>query len=84
MLKMYKIMMFVSVQMITTIRLVKSPSPYVVTNFFLVMKTFQIYSFINFQLYNTVFLNILTRLYITSPECIYSIPGNLYIFTTFN
>ena len=32
--------------------------------FFLVMKIFDIYSFINFRLYNTVLLNILTSLYI--------------------
>ena len=31
---MYKIMMCVFVQMITTMRLVKNPSPYGVTNFF--------------------------------------------------
>ena len=40
-----------------------------VTNvLFLVMKTFKIYSFSNFQIYNTVLLTVVTMLYIISPQ----------------
>ena len=50
--------------MITTL----SPSPYIVTKiFFLVMKTFKIYSLINFQICKTVLLTVVPVLYITSP-----------------
>ena len=45
-----------------------SLSPYIVTYFFHVMKSFKIYSFSNFQMYNTVLLSIVTMLYIKTLE----------------
>ena len=51
--------------------------------FFPVMKTFKIYSLINFQIYTTILLTIVTMLYITSPGPIYFITGSLYLLTIF-
>ena len=59
-------------------------SPYVVTNFFPVIRTFKIYSPRNFQIYNTVLLTIVTMLCITFPWLIYFITGSLYLLTPFN
>ena len=36
--------------------------------FFLVMRTFKIYSFSNFQIYGVVLLTVVTMLYIISPN----------------
>ena len=47
-------------------------------NFFLVMRTFKIYSLSNFQIYNTVLLTIVIMLYITSSRLI-SITGSFYL-----
>ena len=47
------------------------------------MKTFKIYSFSNFQIYNKVLLTIVIMFYITSPELIYLITGSLYLLTPF-
>ena len=56
--------------MFTTIRVVNIYR-HTVIFFFLVMRTFKTYSLLNFQIYNTVLLTIVTMLYITSPELIY-------------
>ena len=53
--------------MIITISLV-SIYYYILTIFFLVLKTLKYYSLSNFQIYNTVLLTIVTMLYITSPD----------------
>lgn len=41
-----------------------------------------IYSLSNFQVYNTLSLNIITTLYIISPEFMYLISVSLYLLTT--
>ena len=46
---------------------------HVTTIFFLVMRTFKIYSLSNLHLYNTVLLTIITTLYISFPEPIHVI-----------
>ena len=48
------------------------------------MRTFKIYSFSNFQIYNTVLLAIVTMPYITSPGLTYFITGSLYLLTPFS
>lgn len=42
------------------------------------MKTFKIYSFNNFRVYNPVLLTMVTMLYVTPPELIYLSTGSLY------
>ena len=42
------------------------------------VKTFKIYSFSNFQVYNTILLTIITILFIRSPELIHFLTGSLY------
>ena len=64
----------------TAKRLVNIHHP-TVTNFFLVMKTFKIYSLSSFQIHSTL-LTIVTMLYIISPELTYHITGSLYLLTT--
>ena len=44
---------------------------------------FKIYSFRNFQIYNTVLFTAVTRLYITSLELTCCKTGSLYLLTTF-
>ena len=53
------------------------------TNFFLVMRTFKIYSLNNFQICNSVLLTIVIKLYIASPWLIYFISRYLYLLTIF-
>ena len=48
-------------------KLFKHPSPHSYNIFFLIMRTFKIYSLNNFQVHSTVFLTIVIMLYITSP-----------------
>lgn len=50
-------------------------------HFFFIMRTFKTHSLSNFQIYNTVLLNIITMLYISSSELIHLINGNLYSLT---
>ena len=57
-------------------------SPYKVTKFFLLMRTFNIYCFSNFPVCNTKLLTISTMVYITSFWFIYSITWSLYPLTT--
>ena len=53
--------------MFTMIILLTSVTIYIVSKtFFLTMRTFNIYFFSNFQIYNTALITILTMLYITS------------------
>ena len=68
--------------MIITISLV-SIYYYILTIFFLVLKTLKYYSLSNFQIYNTVLLTIVTMLFTTSPELLYFRTGSLYLLTTF-
>ena len=51
------------------------PSPYVLTHFFLVMRTFKICS-LNVWMYNTVLLTRVTILYIVSPGLIYLVTAS--------
>ena len=51
--------------------------------FLLVMRTFRICSFSNFQIYHTVVLTIVIMMYIASPILIYLITVSLYLLTTF-
>ena len=46
-----------------------------------VVRTLKVYSFSKFQVYNTVWLNIVTILYTGSPELIHLIPESLYPLT---
>ena len=50
--------------------------------FFLVMRTFKIYSLSNFQLCNTISLTVVTMLYLTSPGLISFITRSLYFLTS--
>ena len=50
-------------------------------HFFFVVRTFEIYFLSNLQVYNTVFLAIITMLYIPSPELVILITGNLCLLT---
>ena len=52
------------------------PSPHIVTNIFLVMRTFEIYSLSNFQIYNTLLLTTVC------PHDLLT-GGSLYLLTTF-
>ena len=53
---------------------------YIVTkDFFLVMRSFKIYSFSNFQICNIVLLKIATTLYITSPWLAYFVSRSLHL-----
>ena len=54
--------------MITTISLVNITLQ--IANFFLVMRTFKIYSLSNFQIYDTLLLTLVTILCIIFPELI--------------
>ena len=56
------------------------PSPHTVIIFFLVMRSFKIYSLSNFQIYNKVSLTVVTMLYTTSPGDIYFILTTLTHF----
>ena len=57
------------------------------TNFFLVVRIFQIYSLNNFQIYKyicyTSIITAATMLYIISPGLISLINGNLYLLNTY-
>lgn len=52
--------------------------------FFLVIRTFKVYCFSNFQICNTVFLTPVTMLYIISPLLIYFMTGMLCLWTPFS
>lgn len=54
---------------IITIKLINTPSPHIVT-FLLWWETLRMFSLTRFQVYNTLSLNIVTELPITSPEVI--------------
>ena len=58
-------------------------SPYIVTEFFLVMITFKIYSVRKFQIYDTVLVTVIIMLYVTFPGLTYFIPGSLYLLSPF-
>ena len=47
------------------------------------MRTFKAYSLSKFQIYNTVLLTIVTKLYSTSPGLIHLITGSLCLLTPF-
>lgn len=51
-------------------------SPYTVTFFFPVMRTFKIYSV---SVYNMILLTVVTMLYLIFPGLIYLITGSLYL-----
>lgn len=59
------------------------PSPHINCSFFLVVRTFKIYYISSFQIYDTVWVTIVTLLYITSSGLIYFITRRLYIWTPF-
>ena len=68
--------------MITTVRLVNLHH-HTLLNFFLfllVLKTFKIYPLSNFQIFDTVLLTLVTKLYVPFPWLIYFITGSLYLF----
>ena len=50
---------------------------------FLIVINLKIYSLSNFQIYNTVLLTIVTKLYTVSPELIFLRAGSLYLLVTF-
>ena len=50
-------------------------------HFFFVVRTFEIHSLSNFQVYNTLLLTVVTMLYLRSPELIPLITGSLYIWS---
>ena len=64
--------------MLSTISLADIHHHTYLQNFF-PMRSFKIYTHSNFQIYNTVLLTIVTRLYITSPGLTYFITGSLYL-----
>ena len=69
--------------MITTISLDNIHQHTYLQNFFLVMRTFKIYSLSNFQICNTVLLIIVAMLYITSPWLAHFKTGILFLLTLF-
>ena len=50
--------------------------------FFLMTRIFKVYSLSNFQIYNIVWLTIVTMLYVTSPRFVYLITESLYLLST--
>ena len=71
-------------KMITTVSLVTNPSPYRVTNIFLLWwELFKIHSLSNFQIRNTMLLTIFIVLYITSSWRMCPLTGSLYVLTPF-
>ena len=67
--------------MITTIDLVNIIHLTYLHNFFLVIRTFKIYSPSNFQIYSKILLTFVTKLYTIYPERMYLITGSLYLLT---
>lgn len=59
------------------------PSPYGVTNFFLMIRAFKIYFLGNFQICTTISLTLAPMLHITSAWFIYFITRSLYLLTSF-
>jgi len=55
------------------------PSLHIVTNFFLVQRTFKIF-LNNFQIYSTIFLTLVTMLYVRSPALIPLTIGCLHLW----
>lgn len=51
--------------------------------FFLVIRTFKVYSFSNFPASHTAVLSIAPVLYVTTPVLLYFMTGSLYLLTTF-
>ena len=52
-------------------------------DFFFLIKTYKIYSFSNFQIYNMVLSTAVTILCIIFPELVYFITESLYLLTSF-
>lgn len=66
----------------TTIKLINMSITSCSSHFSLcVVRTLKIYSLSKFQVYDTVFLTVVTMLYIRSPELIHLITESLYLWT---
>ena len=68
----------------TTVALANTSIPSYKHRYFFVLKTFKIYSFSNFQLYNTVLLAVITMLYVRAAELVTLITGSIGVLPVIN